>query len=1056
MINKLVNEPVPIGPCCESSANRQKEYISFKNIVKESKMITKKSPALFQILFITFFLFSSALLFPQTVPEKSYSDMKWRLVGPYRAGWGTVAEGIADQPNTFYFGGAGGGIWKTSDAGRTWRGLMQNESASAIGALAIAPSDPKIIYAGTGQVALRYDILDGDGVFKSTDGGETWTNIGLKNTKYIGRILVDPKNPDHVIVAALGHVFGNNKERGIYLTTDGGKNWQQTLFVNDTTGGVDLAYDQLHPDVIYAAMWQVRVHPWLDYYIPQRGNGSGIYKSEDGGVHWRKLSGGGLPDEPLGRIGLAAGQNTNSQIVYATIDAGKSKSGFYRSDDGGKSWKLMNTDPELVSSYFSRVTVDPANPFTVFVMGRSIHKTIDGGKIFTIFKGSPGGDDYHFMWINPKYPDHMITASDQGTVVSVNNGVSWSSWYNQPTGQFYHLAADDRFPYRIYSAQQDNGTVEIASQGPYGVIELRDWHPVGADERDYDIPKPGNPNIVFGSGLGGSLHRFDEITRQTINVSPWPHSSYGAKPNTVKYRYSWITPIEFSPVGKHALYFGAQYLFRTTDDGNNWKIISPDLSRKTKSGSRQTKNCSSQELEDAAKCGYGVIWNIAPSPISEKVIWIGTDDGLIQLTKDEGRHWKNVTPPSVPLWSRIDKISPSPFDVHSAYAAINTHRLDKFSPLILKTTDDGKTWTKIISGLPDDEYTTVVRTDEKKKGLLFAGTNKSIYVSFNDGESWQPLRLNFPTTLISDLLVHHGDLIAATQGRGIWILDDLSPLRQISEEVTARQVYLFKPERAWRMRSNTNADTPWPPETPLGQNPPDGTIIDYWLKDNVNGPVKLSIYDMKENLIRSFSSDDKPENLPANRYFDKRWIGTEPKLSTEGGMHRFTWNLRYPRPKALHYGYSIAAVWTVGTPVVPMGPLVMPGKYKIVLTVDGKDYERTLDVKLDPRIKISIASLSNQLELAQKIISSLNNSVLLFNEVDQELENQNISGAVKDSLSGLKDKIANVCGALSSLASSVQTADASPTQGQKGVFEVYNQKYNELVKQWSKIKSEVK
>ncbi len=995
----------------------------------------------------------SEISFPQSIQQSSYSGMQWRLVGPYRAGWGTVAEGIADQPNTFYFGGAGGGVWKTTDAGRTWQGLMQNESAAAIGALAIAPSDPKIIYAGTGQVALRYDILDGDGVFKTTDGGETWNNIGLKDTKYIGRILVDPKNPDRVIVAALGHVFGNNKERGIYLTTDGGKSWQQTLFINDTTGGVDLAYDQLHPDVIYAAMWQVRVHPWLDYYIPQRGNGSGIYKSEDGGVNWTKLSGGGLPEGPLGRIGLAAGQNTNAQVVYATIDAGKGQSGFYRSTDGGKNWMLMNTDGELVSSYFSRVNVDPANPSTVYVMGRSIHKSTDGGKTFTIFKGSPGGDDYHFMWINPKFPDHMITASDQGTVVSVNDGATWSSWYNQPTGQFYHLAADDRFPYRIYSAQQDNGTVEILSQGPYGVIELRDWHPVGADERDYDIPKPGNPDMVFGSGLGGSLHRFDEITRQTIDVSPWPHSSYGAKPNTVKYRYSWITPIEFSPIGKHALYFGAQYLFRTTDDGNNWKIISPDLSRKSK----DAKNCSSLNLEEAAKCGYGVIWNIAPSPVKENVIWIGTDDGLIQLTTDEGKHWKNVTPPSVPLWSRIDKISPSPFDVHSAYAAVNLHRLDRFSPLILKTTDDGKTWTKIINGLPDDEYTTVVRTDEKKKGLLFAGTNRSIYVSFNDGKNWQPLKLNFPTTLISDLLVHKGDLIAATQGRGIWILDDLSPLRQISDKVVTSPVYLFNPERAWRMRSNTNSDTPWPPETPLGQNPPDGATIDYWLKDNAQGTVKLSIYDLKGNLIRSFSSDDKPENLPANRYFNKRWLGTKSELSTQAGMHRFVWDLRYPRPKALHYSYSIAAVWTAGTPVVPMGPLVMPGKYKIVLTVGGKNYDRILEVKLDPRIKISESALKKQLELALNIVASLNKSVSLFNEVEQLLKNENekLSAAEKDTLSKLKDKIANVSGALSGLASSVQTADASPTQGQTGVFNVYNEQYKELLKQWNKIKSNI-
>ncbi len=995
--------------------------------------------------FIIIFLLTTDSIYSQTLPQNSFSDMKWRLVGPYRAGWGTVAEGIPDQPNTFYFGGAGGGVWKTTDAGRTWEGLMQNESAAAVGGLAIAPSNPKIIYVGTGQVALRYDILDGDGVFKTTDGGETWNNVGLKNTKYIGRILVDPKNENRVVVAALGHVFGNSKDRGIYLTTDGGKNWQQTLFINDTTGGVDLAYDMSHPNVIYAAMWQVRSYPWMDYYLSQRAAGSGIYKSEDGGVHWTKLSGGGLPDVPMGRIGLAVGQITNSQTVYASIQAGRSKSGFYRSEDGGKTWELVNTDGELVSSYFARVTVDPKNPSTVYVMGRSIHKSTDGGNTFTIFKGSPGGDDYHFLWINPKNTDYMVLGSDQGTAVTVNNGGSWSSWYNQPTGQFYHLGADDRFPYHIYSAQQDNGTVEILSQGPYGVIELRDWHPVGADERDYDIPKPGNPDMVFGSGLGGTLHRFDEITRQSIDVSPWPHSSYAAKPNTVKYRYSWITPIEFSPIGKHALYFGAQYLFKTTDDGDHWEIISPDLSRKKKTANADYKGL---DFQGAADAGYGVIWNIAPSPVKEDVIWIGTDDGLIHLTKDSGKHWNNVTPPSIPLWARIDKISPSNFDVHTAYAAVDMHRLDRFEPLLLKTTNDGKTWAIINNGIPKDEYTSVIRSDTKKKGLLFAGTNRSVYVSFNDGGNWQPLTLNLPTTLFTDLLVHHGDLIASTQGRAMWILDDLSPLRQLSKEITEKDVELFTPGIAWRMRGNTNSDTPWPPSTPLGQNPPDGALIDYWLKDNVQGPVKLSIYNMKGDLIRSYSSDDKPENLPANRYFDKRWIKNSQPLSTNAGMHRFLWNLRYARPEALHYGYSIAAVWTVGTPVVPMGPLVMPGIYKVVLNANGKEYTQEVNVKLDPRVKVSESALKKQLDLAKAVNTTLDNAVSLFNEVDKRLKdnNENISLEEKDNLSELKSKVANLCGSLSGFASSVQSADASPTQGQKELFKNLSDQYKTLLK----------
>ncbi len=1001
---------------------------------------------------IIFILISISSTLSQTISEKTYAGMKWRLIGPYRAGWGTVAEGIPDKPNTFYFGGAGGGVWKTSDAGRTWEPLMQHESASAIGALAIAPSNPKIIYAGTGQVALRYDILDGNGIFKTDDGGKTWKNIGLKETKYIGKILVDPHNPDRVLVAALGHVFGNNKERGIYLTTDGGNNWEHTLFVNDSTGAVDMAYDMHTPEIIYAALWQIRSHPWLDYFDPQRGYSSGIYKSEDAGLHWSKLKDNGLPEGPLGRIGLAAGQGTEGKIVYATIDAGEGRSGFYASNDYGNSWNLMNADSELVNSYFSRITVDPINPLTVYVMGRSIHKSTDGGKTFEIFKGSPGGDDYHYMWINPKLTNHMITASDQGTVITVDNGNSWSSWYNQPTGQFYHLAADDRFPYRIYSGQQDNGTVEILSQGPYGVIELRDWHPVGSDERDYDIPKLGNPDIVFGSGLGGSLHRFDEITRQSIDVSPWPHSSYAAFPKSVKYRYSWITPIAFSPVGNNALYFGAQYLFRTTDDGNNWDIVSPDLSRKN----GDTSNCVDPDIEQAAKCGFGVIWNIAPSPISEKVIWVGTDDGLIHLSTDYCNNWKNVTPPSVPLWARVDKISPSPFDINSAYAAINTRRLDKFAPLILKTTDDGKSWEKIINGIPGNEYVNAVCADNEKEGLLFAGTNRSIYVSFNDGKNWQPLKLNFPTTSIRDLLVHHGDLIAATQGRGIWILDDLSPLRQNPNDLISKTVSLFKPAQAWRMRGNTNQDTPWPPSTPLGQNPPEGAIIDYWLKDNVKSAIKLSIYDSKGILIRNYSSDEKPENLPSDVYFDKKWLGEAESLSTEAGMHRFVWDLRYPRPKALIYNYSITAVWTVGTPVLPMGPLVMPGKYKIILAVNGKDYTQELEVRLDPRVKISEAELESQLEFTQKVQKTLVKSVELFNKINAVIKSD--SGAIQknlvEELKNINSVIANVSRVLAGFASSVQTADAAPTQGQKNLFTEYNKQFNELEKKWEALDSQ--
>ncbi len=1001
-------------------------------------MIFRKFPVFFLII-LTFL--SSSFVHSQKIPFNAYSEMKWRLVGPFRAGWGTVCDGIPDQPNTFYFGGAGGGIWKTSDAGRTWKGLMQHEGSSAIGALALAPSNPKIIYAGTGQVAWRYDILEGDGVYKSTDGGENWQNTGLKETGYIGRILIDPDNPDKLIVAALGHVFGSGKDRGIYISQDGGKDWKQTLFVNDSTGAVDLAYDELNPKIIYASLWQMRMHPWLDYYLPQTGLNSGIYKSTDEGEHWQKIIIDSLKDVPLGRIGLAVARGSKGKIVYATIDAPSGKKGLYCSNDGGKSWKFVNKNGALANSYFSRLTIDPDNPDKIYVMSQSIQLSTDGGKTFDVFKGAPGGDDYHFLWINPSDTKYMITASDQGTVVTVNGGESWSSWYNQPTGQFYHIAADNRFPYRIYSGQQDNGTVEILSRGPYGAIDFRDWHPVGADERDMDIPKPGNPDMVFGSGLGGSLHRFDEVTRQSINVSPWAHGSYAAKPNIVKYRYSWITPIAFSPVGNNALYFGAQYLFKSTDDGNHWEIISPDLSRKNSDSS----NCDNPDLEEAANCGFGVIWDIAPSPISEDVIWVGTDDGLIQLTTDGGKIWLNVTPPEIPAWGRIDAVSPSPFSVHSAYAAVNLHRLDKFNPLILKTTDDGKNWKEIINGLPPDDYTTVVRTDKKQPGLLFAGTNRGVYLSFDDGENWQSLSLNFPTSLISDLLVHQDDLIAGSQGRAIWVLDDLSTLRQISKEVIDKDVYLFKPADAYRLRFSESHDTPLPPSTPLGQNPPTGAIIDYWIKNDADS-VQLSIYDSGNNLINTFSSTEQPESLSAYRYFDKRWITPAQKLSSEKGTHRFVWDLRYPRPNALHYGYSISAVWNEKTPVNPEGLLILPGKYKAVLKTAGKEYSQEFTVKIDPRVNATMEDLKAQLDLGMKIDSVLNNTTELYNAINDKLkkEKDKLSETDNDSLKNIKSKFANINGALSFLASVDQTADAAPTQGVIDVFENYRKQFNEL------------
>jgi len=986
--------------------------------------------------------------YPQQISTELYSGMQWRLVGPFRGGWGTVCDGIPDSLNTFYFGSAGGGVWRTRDAGNSWQPLMQNVSSSAVGALTISPSDPNIIYVGTGQVAFRYDILEGDGVYKSVNCGETWKNIGLKETKHIGKILVDPNNSDRVLVAALGPVFGSSKDRGLYLTENGGETWKQTLFVNDSTGAVDLAYDPLHPEIIYAAMWQMRMHPWLDYYMPQVGRGSGIYKSNDGGEHWTKLSINRLDDVPLGRIGLAVAEGSDGQIVYAVILTNDNNKGLYRSNDGGKNWMLVNNSGILANTYFGRINLHPGNPDIIYVMGQSIRRSTDGGKTFTIFWGAPGGDDYHYMWINPENPGYMITASDQGTIVSVNGGETWSSWYNQPTGQLYHLAADDRFPYRIYAGQQDNGTVSILSRGPYGVIEDRDWHPVGADERDYDIPNPGDPDMVIGSGLGGDLARFDEITRQSAEISPYPLRSYAAKQNTVKLRYSWITPIAFSPIGKHALYFGAQFLFRSTNNGSNWEVISPDLSRK----SGDTTNCTDPDFTQASDCGYGVIWSIAPSPVDENIIWVGTDDGLIHLTTDEGKNWINVSPPDFPLWGRIDAIDPSPFSTHSAYVAVNLHRLNNFTPLILKTTDDGKTWKKIINGLPGDEYVNVVRTDRNKEGLLFAGTNRSVYVSFDDGENWHPLKLNFLTTSVRDLLVHKNDLIAATQGRAIWILDDLQPLREIDETMVNNSAHLFNPSDAWRIRGNENRDTPWPPSTALGKNPPDGAIIYYWLKDDAQ-KITLTISDTSGNIIREYSNLDKPEKLNAFRYFDERWLGTPELLSGKAGMHRFVWDLRYARPRALRYSYSIAGIWKEETPVNPRGPIVLPGTYNVTLNVDGKVFTRQLTVNMDPRVNVNPEDLKQQLALALDVITELGQTVDVHNRIDAKMKDSTnvVNEEITDSLKSLLTDVDKISNVFAGLVTSVQSADTNPSQGQIELFNEYKKKFKEVIEKWTGI-----
>ncbi len=904
------------------------------------------------------------------VDQALLGGMAWRELGPFRGGWATSVAGVPNEPDRFYFGGADGGVWRTDDAGRTWQAEFQHGPAGSIGAIAVAPSDPRIIYIGTGQVAPRYDVAAGAGVFRSDDGGRSWHEAGLSDTRHIGRIWVDPTNPEIVMVAAQGQFFGHGTARGVYRSTDGGRSWTRVLYINDTTGVVDLVADPHNPKLMFAAAWDAQQYPWQSYFTPVAGPGSGIYRSDDGGLHWQRLSGHGLPAGSLGRISLAATDTAAGARIYAVIDGGgdDKKSGLYRSDDGGGTWRRVNPGEAFTNYYASRITVAPNDPDVVYTVGQSIRRCVAGGTHCTIIKGSPGGDDYHVIWINPLHPDHIITGSDQGAVVSVNGGATWSSWYNQPTVQVYHIAADNRFPYWIYAGQQDSGTIGIASRSDYGAISWRDWHPVGGDERDDDIPDPTDPDIVYASGLGGKVTKWDARTGQVQNITPWPISSYGMRPTKVTYHYLWVTPLAISATGPVTLYLGAQTLFASTDRGKTWSVISPDLTGKQAGAT----HCGGNPDPDAAKaCGYGSIAVIEPSPRHAKEIWVGSDDGMIWLTRDGGRTWQDIAPKSVAAWGKIACLDVSSIRDGVAYAVVDGQRTGDFAPHILKTDDYGKSWTEIDHGLPAGHFVASVRADSRKPGLLYAGTEQGVFVSFDDGGQWQRLGRNFPTTWVRDLLVHDNDLIAGTQGRGIWVLDDLSPLREMTSTLAAAPMHLFTPAPSFRVHPDNNADTPPPPETPLGQNPPGGAIIDYWLGATPKTPVVLTIRDARGEVIRRFASNETPVAAPAELYFARAWTRPPHALPASPGFHRFVWNLRYAQPRAIHYTYSIAAVWGKGTPALPLGPYVLPGTYTVTLSANGVDQSAKLVVTEDPRVRTSATDLRASLALSERIVPAL-------------------------------------------------------------------------------------
>ena len=940
------------------------------------------------------------------LPESAYESLRWRLLGPFRAGWVLCTSGVPGDPTTFFLGGADGGVFRTLDAGITWQPIFDRHGSASIGALAVALSDPKVIWVGTGQVHQRWDIVSGDGVYRSRDGGATFSHVGLRETRHIGRIWVDPRKADVAVVAALGHVFGPNEERGVFRTEDGGGTWRKVLFQDANTGAVDLAADLGQPDVIYASLWQVRRYPWLDYFQPPVGAGSGIWRSQDAGRTWQRVGGQGLPKGPLGRIALAVGPGTGARRVYAAIDTPEDASGgLFRSDDAGASWVQVNPDRSLAGSYMNMVTTDPRDPDVVWAMGRSMRRSADGGSSFSFFKGAPGGDDYHFLWIDPKDERRMITGADQGAVVTLNGGQTWSSWYNQPTGQFYRLAADEGFPYRVYSGQQDSGTASVPIRSDYGQITFRDWHPVGGDERDGDVPDPTNPDIVYGAGLGGRLSKWDAKTGQVQNVSPWPVVSYGRRPTPGGFRYSWITPLAISPRPPHAIYQASQLLWRSIDGGRGWQTISPDLTGAVKDAPRCERDV---RVEDATACGYGVIFAIAPSAAADGLVWIGTDNGRVQLTRDDGKTWLNVTPPGMTDWTKVNIIDAPPTDAATAYVAADRHRLDDTRPLAWRTHDYGKSWKEIGHGLPDTAWVGVVRQDPKRPGLLYAGTSRGVHVSFDDGETWQSLQLDLPTTGINDLIVKGEDLVIATQGRALWALDGVTPLRYLDSHALQSAAIFTPPATAYRIAASQNRDTPLPPEEPRASNPPAGAVLDYFLPGTPSSPLTLEILGPGGEIVRRFRSDDRPEAPPAEPYFAELWRPAAPTLPAKAGHNRFVWNLRYPRPPAPEYEYSIAAMPGQPTPLQPQGPFVLPGTYALRLIGAGEPLHQSLRVAADPRRSETLEDLRALLDFQRQVIAALEQATATSGEDAKQ-----------------------VAGLLAPLETDLEGSDAPPTEPQR-------------------------
>jgi photosystem II stability/assembly factor-like uncharacterized protein len=975
-----------------------------------------------------------------TILASAYNALQWRSIGPYRGGRAVAATGVPGSPDLFYFGAAAGGVWKTMDAGSTWQPIFDSQPVASIGAIAVAPSNPQVIYVGTGEGALRGNVSWGGGIFKSTDGGATWMNVGLKDSRQVGALIVDPKNPDIALVAAIGHAFGPNSERGVYRTADGGKSWQRVLYKDDLTGAIDVTFDPNDARIVYAALWQVRRQPWN---FSSGGPGSGLYRSMDGGLTWALLKGHGIPAGILGRIDVAV-SGADSKRIYAMIEA--ADGGLYRSDDGGATWHRVTDDGRLRQRawYFSRIYADPKTVDTVYALNTGMLKSTDGGKTFNLVSATHG--DHHGLWIDPNEPNRMINVNDGGASVTLDGGKTWSTQDNQPTAQFYHVATDHQFPYYVYGAQQDNTNLAVASFDDEGVIGPRDWFPAGGGESGFVVPDLKDPEIIYSSAEN-QYNRFDKVSRQSQNIGPDPIDNSGHPASELQHRFNWTSPLMLSP-RSGALYAASEVVWKSTDKGMSWRIISPDLTRndkskQTPSGGPLTKDITSVEY-------YDTIFTLAESPLKSGKLWVGSDDGLVHYSDDDGAHWTAVTPKDLPAWSTVSIIEPSAHDAAGAYVAVDRHRLDDIAPYAWKTDNDGRTWTSIAAGLPMGAMVHVVREDPVRRGLLYAGTEVGVFVSFDDGGHWAPLQTGLPVTPIHDLVVQGDDLVAATHGRSFYILDNITPLRQA--QAKSDELVLYAPQKAVRLYYPDEVNT----RRPVGQNPPAGALIDYVLPAAPAGEVVVDILDSRGKLIRHLSSTKTDKEIQPPEWPDRKVVSD--LIPAQAGMNRLVWDLRMNDP------VQIPGAFYSGQ--APRGPVVAPGDYSVRLALNGETRTQRLTVIADPRVANSGAAIAAKTQLAIAAATDIDADHRAVNDIRarrQKLGQSAADRAQDKKLAAIEQILmqVNMKGSeanlafpgmlneqLASFAASLEDADTAPTAQQQALFDSLHAKLQEQLTKW--------